>query len=222
MRNIFIYYKNKIYLAIFKIKKALTFAAVKTKNLALLLGRKIISLPRFIKTASLYAFFVVLLLSFTFWRINSIPSFTPEQTTTKTQQKEEQIENPMLKYQAWVLEQQKQNMKNKDEETTEPEDDETTSAEQENLSWPLGDQREVELGFEEHWNLDGTHKFLKGILINAESDSTVRAALSGEVVTVADDPQYGLTVKIESENWTTIYSNLAVDSVLVTEGKKCF
>lgn len=59
-----------------------------------------------------------------------------------------------------------------------------------------------------------------GIDIKAEKTTVVKAAESGTVKSIKNDPRYGLTIVIEHEdNFQTIYSNL-LTSEFVVEGEK--
>ena len=59
-----------------------------------------------------------------------------------------------------------------------------------------------------------------GIDIKADKTTVVKAAETGTVKTIKNDPRYGLTIVIEHENgYQTIYSNL-LSSEFVVEGEK--
>ena len=59
-----------------------------------------------------------------------------------------------------------------------------------------------------------------GIDIKAEKTSVVKAAASGRVCSIKNDPRYGLTVTIEHTNgYKTVYSNL-LTAEFVTEGEE--
>lgn len=59
-----------------------------------------------------------------------------------------------------------------------------------------------------------------GIDIKADKTTVVRAAETGMVKTIKNDPRYGLTIVIEHENgYQTVYSNL-LSSEFVVEGEK--
>lgn len=59
-----------------------------------------------------------------------------------------------------------------------------------------------------------------GIDIKAEKTSVVKAAADGKVISIKNDPRYGLTVVIEHQNnFKTVYSNL-LTAEFVTEGEE--
>ena len=59
-----------------------------------------------------------------------------------------------------------------------------------------------------------------GIDIKAEKTSVVKAAADGKVISIKNDPRYGLTVVIEHQNnFRTVYSNL-LTAEFVTEGEE--
>ena len=59
-----------------------------------------------------------------------------------------------------------------------------------------------------------------GIDIKAEKTSVVKSAADGKVVSIKNDPRYGLTVVIEHQNnFKTVYSNL-LTAEFVTEGEE--
>ena len=59
-----------------------------------------------------------------------------------------------------------------------------------------------------------------GVDIKADKTTIVKAAESGIVKTIKNDPRYGLTVIVEHENgFQTVYSNL-LTSEFVVEGEK--
>ncbi|WP_350343517.1 M23 family metallopeptidase [Proteinivorax tanatarense] len=207
---------KKILLQFYLRLKESTVVFIKKANKCIRQGfKKFMGLPKYIKTASAYVVFIVLLLSFTFWRINSLPSFSVQDTPSQPN-----VENKMNHniYDEMEISRDFEDEKGeeKEEPITEQESEEVTT-EIANLSWPL--QGEVVKKFNDMWTLNSTHQPITGIAIQAETDSKVRAALSGSVEQVYNDPMHGNTVVIANEKYTTVYSSLSSE-ILVNEGQK--
>ncbi|WP_353893146.1 M23 family metallopeptidase [Proteinivorax hydrogeniformans] len=197
------------------LKQKLALVFLKSKQLIKAFFKKFLSLPKSIKTASLYVVFIVLLLSFTFWRINSIPSFSVPETSTQSNTVQENVNHDFYEGLDLSRDLGVKEM-GTESETEESEEADEATTEIAKLSWPV--QGEVIKRFNDMWTLGNTHQSMRGIVIQTEPDSTVRAALSGTVEKVYNDPMHGDTVVLASDQYITIYSSLSSE-ILVSEGQ---
>ncbi len=115
-----------------------------------------------------------------------------------------------------------EHMENENTETVDKSTEESQDKQVEPISaekipqgiWPV--QGEIIAGHGTLYQINNQYRFHNGIDIEANKGQVVRAAWSGKVEQIIEDPALGLKIKIASEGYLTTYANLR--STEVSEG----